>query len=264
MRCRSAVPLLALLALGWAACTGLAGDAPKARRGWRDPLRYSDMVKQALAGASKSEAGEMVSAILKGSQMGPGEGWFHGSESRYSWEWLAAFHGVGKYGRITPKQFKGTLALFQRLDRNHDGLLTAHDFDWSSRSPHMTGSRMASYWFSRIDGDANGRITRAEWGAFFEKAAGEKGYLTQDDLQNALGMIAPSQQPRPANAPSGPSTMVLLTGLLKGELGSLFEGPKVGAPAPDFALKTQDTGKLIRLSDFRGKKPVVIVFGSFT
>ena len=34
---------------------------------------------------------------------------------------------------------------------------------------------------------------------------------------------------------------------------------KVGKPAPDFTLKTV-SGKLIRLSQFRGKQPVVLVF----
>ena len=59
-------------------------------------------------------------------------------------------------------------------------------------------------------------------------------------------------------------------------------GPKVGEPAPDFALqpikfydfKTEDAeitqenaGQLyepVRLSDFKGKRPVVLIFGSYT
>jgi len=40
--------------------------------------------------------------------------------------------------------------------------------------------------------------------------------------------------------------------------------PKIGELAPDFEL-TDNTGeKHVRLSDFRGKKPVVLLFGSFT
>lgn len=34
---------------------------------------------------------------------------------------------------------------------------------------------------------------------------------------------------------------------------------KVGDPAPDFALEDQD-GTLVRLSDFHGKQPVVLIF----
>jgi len=40
--------------------------------------------------------------------------------------------------------------------------------------------------------------------------------------------------------------------------------PKVGELAPDFTL-SDTTGRVsVRLSDFRGKKPVALVFGSYT
>ena len=39
---------------------------------------------------------------------------------------------------------------------------------------------------------------------------------------------------------------------------------KVGDPAPDFALKTADGAAQVRLSSFRGEKPVVLIFGSHT
>ena len=40
--------------------------------------------------------------------------------------------------------------------------------------------------------------------------------------------------------------------------------PKLGDIAPDFELLDTKGQNAIRLSDFRGKKPVVLVFGSFT
>ena len=39
---------------------------------------------------------------------------------------------------------------------------------------------------------------------------------------------------------------------------------QVGAEAPDFELGTVDGKKQIHLADYLGKKPVVLVFGSFT
>lgn len=39
---------------------------------------------------------------------------------------------------------------------------------------------------------------------------------------------------------------------------------KVGDPAPDFTLRTVDGEREVRLSDYHGKKPVVLVFGSYT
>jgi len=40
--------------------------------------------------------------------------------------------------------------------------------------------------------------------------------------------------------------------------------PKKGDWAPDFELKELDGTTTCRLSDFRGEKPVVLVFGSHT
>lgn len=40
--------------------------------------------------------------------------------------------------------------------------------------------------------------------------------------------------------------------------------PKAGDPAPDFRLFDVSGARAITLSDFRGKKPVALVFGSFT
>ncbi|MEM7164186.1 MAG: hypothetical protein AAF581_01910 [Planctomycetota bacterium] len=44
----------------------------------------------------------------------------------------------------------------------------------------------------------------------------------------------------------------------------LREPPAVGDPAPDFALQTDDGAARIRLSDYRGNLPVVLIFGSWT
>ena len=38
----------------------------------------------------------------------------------------------------------------------------------------------------------------------------------------------------------------------------------VGGVAPDFTLKTTDGKSEVQLSGFRGKRPVVLVFGSYT
>ncbi len=38
----------------------------------------------------------------------------------------------------------------------------------------------------------------------------------------------------------------------------------IGDEAPDFSLETVDRNSQVRLSSFRGHKPVVLVFGSYT
>jgi len=39
---------------------------------------------------------------------------------------------------------------------------------------------------------------------------------------------------------------------------------KVGDVAPDFTLKSPDGKRTVTLSDYRGEKPVALVFGSYT
>ena len=41
-------------------------------------------------------------------------------------------------------------------------------------------------------------------------------------------------------------------------------GPRVGEEAPDFHLKRLGLEERVRLSDFRGRRPVALAFGSYT
>jgi len=237
-----------------------AGPAPKAAPAQPGADGLLEMIRL-LGKVRRPEIVEMLWAIVNGSHMGPGEGWFHEGQSRYGWQWLARRHGIKATGRITAKQFRGPLDLFYRLDRDHDGVLTAADFDWSDRSPFVRQNNMADMWFYRLDANSNGRISRAEWEAFFKKAARGKDHLTADDLRAALAQAPPAKK---SGGGGGPAPVVFFRGLFHGELGSFHEGPAVGDLAPDFQQPTHDGKKKYRLSDFRGKKPVVLVFGSFT
>ncbi len=40
--------------------------------------------------------------------------------------------------------------------------------------------------------------------------------------------------------------------------------PKIGGIAPDFELSDANGENPVRLSDFKGRKPVALIFGSFT
>jgi hypothetical protein len=61
-----------------------------------------------------------------------------------------------------------------------------------------------------------------------------------------------------------PSPLLLTVGLFKGEVGSPFAGPSVGQKAPDFTLRAQDAKGEVNLTDYRGNRPAVLIFGSFT
>jgi hypothetical protein len=183
------------------------------------------------------------------------------SKSRLGWDWLARQHGIDPRGKLDARAFRGPRDLFARLDRDGDGVLHAGDFDWSDKAPFVRQQAVATALFRRLDRNGNGQISASEWQAAFEALAGKKGHLTPEDLYQAL--YPPS---RPARAPASarPSRWALLMGYLSGELGSLSEGPNPGQKAPAFTLSTPDGKKTISLSSYRGKKPVVLIFGNFT
>jgi hypothetical protein len=211
----------------------------------------------------RPEALQTLSAVLGGGSMGPGAGWFHPSQSRYDWSWLAAHSKVGVKAGIRRADWRGPSNLFDRLDRDGDGSITAADLDWSPQSPFLREAGKAQQWFGRMDGDSNGRVSREEWSAFFDKVAGDKGFLTPEDLRRLTS--PPQTTAKSGGMPKSKEfSAMLLKALLNNELGSPYEGPKLGEEAPDFVLPTADGKHQLSLAEFRGKKPVVLIFGSFT
>jgi AhpC/TSA family/EF hand len=242
----------------------VAAAEPATGRGWFDPAGLVRQFRQRAHDAKPTEFLEMFTAIARGSQMGPGDGWFHGGQSRYGWDWLAARHQVARDAVITAKGFRGPPELFRLLDRDRNGELTADDFDWSERSMYLRQGGMASMLFSMLDANSNGRVSHEEWEAFFRRLGKGKDHLTAQDLRDALTPPAPPRAARGQDRGGGPSQTVLFQGLFRGELGSFFEGPAVGDRTPDFTLPTHDGTRTVRLAQYRGHKPVVLIFGSFT
>jgi hypothetical protein len=239
---------VALAAMLLAAGRAPAGGPPPHRPAPFDSLRRLEFV-------------EMLSAVLSGAPMDGDSGWFHPAQSRYGWDWLAERMQADHDGAITRAEFTGPKELFDRLDRDGDGLLTADDFDWSDKSPYWRQQQIARMLLRRGDADHDETLSAEEWQALFKKAAKGKDALTADDLRQ---LLFPPQPKRPPGPPPGmPSKLTLLLGLLHSELGSPAEGPKVGQPAPDFMLPGPD-GKYLRMSEYRGDRPLVLVFGSFT
>ena len=77
-------------------------------------------------GAVQTESvASSIPAANAGAQRGP----------RLTWEQVSRREGVAADGRVTREQFKGPPPLFDRLDRNHDGVLTKDDFDTAAPAP---------------------------------------------------------------------------------------------------------------------------------
>jgi Ca2+-binding EF-hand superfamily protein len=226
---------------------------------------YTDLLHQGVVRLKKLEVVEQVSMILRG-QMNPNGGWFHPSQSRYSWKWFADRYDKNHDGKITADEWPdkekspAEYNLFKRLDRDGDGKITPTDFDWSGRSRYAQDMMMATMILQMLGADNGGKMTKEDWDQTFRELSKGKGFVTPEDVRDRyLARMAGGggdEQPDPT-----PGMMLKL--LLQGDIGSPFEGPGIGHRAPAFRLKTHDGKGTIALSDLRGK-PTVIVFGSFT
>ncbi len=267
--------------MGWYAFSSLASaqepttkapfslvDFPGIEKECMSALENKDLAETVLSRIeSKYEPGQqpeairMLAAILRGSDMGMGGGWFGPAKQRYDWKWVASKHKVDDDQSLSQQDFQGDLLHFERLDRNGDGVLEKDDFDWTPSSPFMREQGVANGIFRRMDNGQDGKVSREELLAFFDKAKGNSSELGIDafrrslSLGNSGGGYFPGDEPTPER---------LMRGFFASELGSLQEGPAPGESAPDFELTTQDGTRTIRLKDWVGKKPVVLIFGNFT
>ena len=220
----------------------------------------------------RPEAIEMIAGILDGTAMqGQGHGWFHAGQTRYGWDWLAGERDGDHDGAVTRSEWLGSDRDFGRLDRNHDRAIRADDFDWSENALYLRQGEFFRYHFRKIDADRDGRVTQPEWDGFFARISDGKDHLTVEDFREAW-IVTPPPVPLGALFRSNPFKPVdewaikrtLMTGLARSEIGSVCEGPALGAVAPDFTLATRDGSKRITLSDVVGRKPVVLIFGNYT
>lgn len=206
-----------------------------------------------------SEPLRMLEAIIAGSELGPGEGWFESSDrhSRFGWAEVAAAYDKDADSTITAEEFGGENESFAAVDQNQDRKLTDKDFDWSEQ--YMSRNPGAMLFFA-ADADANGKVTADEFQTVFERLdAGGTGFLSQDDVRSLF------QRPPSANEkqPDDPTPSTLVLGLQRQEIGSLQPGPAIDDSLIDFTLRSLD-GSQVTLSEEVGDKPIVLIFGNFT
>lgn len=271
---------VALILLDGTTLAGPPESSEKAnsqRLDWQQFRQLPGLLHDLSEWTLKREFTRMVLGLADGSVMSGKGGWWGPGQSRYNWKWLASRCDRDGDGKVSRDEFPATDPLFERLDRDRDGYLSADDLDWSANSPFVRQAQQASMLFYQVDGDSNGRISRAEWERLFNRLAKDKGFITQDDVRDLFqpaalmgGKASPKKEKAPKEGPkkapqnAGPSKDILIRGLLAGELGSMMEGPHINHKAPNFKLATHDGKQQYSLAEFRGQKPVVLIFGSFT
>lgn len=264
---------LSALGLATALIGGPAvGDPPKSTAEPADPMKkmlaqrrdeplspeakqVSEKLKAELTAGT--EARLMLDAILSGNMMGPGDGWFSKavSQSRYRWADVSAKYDLNKNKKIERSEFPGSDTDFARLDQNGDGTITDTDMDWKLDSLAPTA---ANRFYGEADRDGDGKISREEFTAMFDQwDKASDGFLSLDDLNRNLS-------PPGRRRSSMPTKNQLVLGLARQEVGSHQPGPALNEQAPEFQLAQVGTGKIVRLADLVGKKPVVLVFGNIT
>jgi hypothetical protein len=179
-------------------------------------------------------------------------------DTRYSWQWVATRYDQDGDGGVTREELGAPAEIFDRLDRTWDGRLAADDFDWSLNSRLDQQKETAFPLFRHIDANSDGRIAPEEWQTAFEKSAGEKGHLTDEDLERFVYL------PRAQTAQKRKEAQATRPATHRDDPTRGNGGPQLGELAPDFDLRTPDESARVQLSSFRRQKPVALIFGSYT
>src|SRR6185312_8688496 len=226
----------------------------------KEAAKAADWLEKEYAG-KPTEAARMLIAILRGMKADGSNGWFGPAESRYSWAWLAKYHGLDAKAAALPKKlFRGSEALFDQLDRDGDGSIAPADLDWSDKSPYVQQAAAITRIFRRMDGNTDGELTRAELDAFFQRAGNGKDSITADDLRRFLI----PRGPRGFAPGDAPSVTVLLQGFFASDIGSPSDGPHLLDPAPTFPLAPVKGLNDMNFSKLLRKKPLVLSLANFT
>jgi hypothetical protein len=122
------------------------------------------------------------------------------------------------------------------------------------------GPRDISATFKRLDANKNGTLEGQEIPAQLRRRV--KQIDTNKDGKLSLEEVQKSRGGRRPGTGSDRRKGEVITGAAKGE--RIADSLKVGDQAPNFTLSDPSGKREVTLSSFQGKKPVVLIFGSYT
>ena len=162
------------------------------------------------------------------------------------------FHSDEDTENLEEGEMEDTLSFF---DDNGDGLLDREEFsivmeeqeaealDTVTRG--MLGDRTVfDFLVAVMDGDGDGCLSQVELVEYYRARF--------PDRREPLETLSLSELAMRNRRESSRST------------GTMTSGPTVGTVAPDFTLQPPEGGDAVTLSSFAGKKPVALIFGSYT
>lgn len=187
----------------------------------------------------------------------PVNDWIRTGKSRFDSEEVISKYDRNGDQQISPDEWPLKKELFDRIDRDWSGTLNAVDFEWSKDGVLGKQKETTFALFKSVDTDSNGRISAEEWKSLFDKSSGDLEYLNEVQLEQLI------YQPRVLKSAKEETLRKGRTEYSPSSLAAV-PVPQPGQLAPDFELSSPDGSKTVRLSQYRGQKPVVLVFGCYT
>ncbi len=212
------------------------------------------------------------------------------------WSFLAKKYDKNGDHKITKEEYARGGDKFAAFDSNHDGFLT--EADWERGGGRRGGAAMRARFLKsmlatlakRADADSDKTVTRAEWKQFVAAKVHE-GSVDIAALLPSRSGAARGRMARMVDFVESGLDTDKDGSVSAAELGAVFARldtdkngilagtefgrsrqrrapakiPQPGQEAPDFDLPiVGNTSQTIRLSSFRGKRPVALIFGSYT
>lgn len=219
-----------------------------------------------------------------------------GGDPKTIWPHLEKTYDKNGDGKIVKAEYPRGDRAFTNLDRNGDGELTAADFERRGRAPgsrrsrppskmKQTARRLGDLYGSFINRDGKPGVSKPEWESMIERLRPDKnGVIDPDGVEHLVGVAGKGRMaryardylPRILDTDKDETITVaevrkLFAEIDADESGVLEAGteillpPGVGEVAPDFTLAFADNAKKsVTLSSYRGKRPVCLIFGSYT